>query len=92
MWEGRGRHEIHRRFLLDLLIHNHVVIIMRMELTTAQAAAKLGISQGRVRQLVLAGRIKARHLTSRMLLIDTKELGKVRNRKPGRPWTKTKER
>jgi excisionase family DNA binding protein len=63
-----------------------------MELTTAQAAAKLGVSQGRIRQLVLAGRIKARHLTPRMLLIDAKELTKVKYRKPGRPWPKAKGR
>jgi excisionase family DNA binding protein len=65
---------------------------MWMELTTAQAAAKLGISQGRVRQLVLAGRIKARRLTPRLLLIDAKELAKVKDRKPGRPWPKAKGR
>jgi excisionase family DNA binding protein len=65
---------------------------MPMELTTAQAAARLGVSQRRVRQLVLAGRIKARHLTTRMLLIDEKELAKVKTRKPGRPWPKKKGR
>jgi hypothetical protein len=59
-----------------------------MELTTAQAADKLGVTPARVRALVKAGRIKARHLTPRMLLIDVKELAKVRNRKPGRPWPK----
>jgi excisionase family DNA binding protein len=62
------------------------VIVIPMELTTAQAAEKLGVSQSRVRQFVLAGRIKPRYLTRRMMLIDEKELAKVRNRKPGRPW------
>ncbi len=61
-----------------------------MELTTAQAAKKLGVSQSRVRALINAGRIKARHLTPRMMLIDAKELAKVRTRKPGRPKTKGK--
>jgi len=61
-----------------------------MEFTTAQAADKLGISQRRVRAMVQAGRIEARHLTPRMLLIDAKELAKVKNRKPGRPWPKKK--
>jgi len=76
----------------DLHSISDVVIVMWMELTTAQAAEKLGVSQGRIRQLVLAGRIKARHLTPRLLLIDTKELAKVNNRKPGRPWPKSKAR
>jgi excisionase family DNA binding protein len=67
-------------------------MIMWMELTTAQAAAKLNVTQGRVRQLVLAGRIKARSLTPRLLLIDEKELKKLKNRKPGRPWPKKKGR
>ena len=40
--------------------------------------------------MVQAGRIEARHLTPRMLLIDAKELAKVKNRKPGRPWPKKK--
>jgi excisionase family DNA binding protein len=59
-----------------------------MELTTKQVAERLGVGQPRVRQLVLAGRIKARHLTPRILLIDEKELDKVKDRKPGRPWPK----
>jgi excisionase family DNA binding protein len=61
-----------------------------MELTTGQAAKKLGVSQSRIRALVKAGRIKARHLTTRMLLIDSRELAKVKDRKPGRPWPKKK--
>jgi excisionase family DNA binding protein len=69
---------------IRLTFHYDVVIVEPMELTTAQAAARLGISQGRVRQLVLAGRIKARHLTARMLLIDARELEKVKHRPPGR--------
>jgi predicted DNA-binding protein (UPF0251 family) len=61
-----------------------------MELTTAQAAAKLGISQRRMRAMVQAGRVKARYLTPRMMLIDSRELAKVKDRKPGRPWPKKK--
>jgi predicted DNA-binding protein (UPF0251 family) len=61
-------------------------IVMPMELTTAQAAAKLGVSQRRVRALVTSGRIKARYLNPRIMLIDEKELAKVKTRKPGRPW------
>jgi len=65
---------------------------MSMELTTAQAAKKLGVTPGRVRQFVLAGRIKARHVTPSVLVIDEKELAKLKNRKPGRPWPKKKGR
>jgi excisionase family DNA binding protein len=63
-----------------------------MELTTAQAAKRLGISQPRVRQMIRTGRIKARLFAPRLLLIDEKELVKpsVKNRKPGRPWPKIK--
>lgn len=57
-----------------------------MEITIQQAADKLGVTPCRVRQLIYSGQIKARHLTPRMLLIDTRELAKVRKRnKPGRP-------
>jgi len=63
---------------------------MKMELTTAQAAERLGVSQSRIRALVKAGRIKARHLTTRMLLIDADELKRVRNRPNGRPANKGK--
>jgi len=58
------------------------------ELTVAQAAKKLGISPARVRHLILAGRMKARPLNPRLLLIDPAELAKVRVRKPGRPKKK----
>jgi hypothetical protein len=61
-----------------------------MEITVHQAADKLGVTPGRVRQLITAGRIKARYLTPRMMVIDVKELAKVKNRKPGRPWPKRK--
>ncbi|MGD0138495.1 MAG: helix-turn-helix domain-containing protein [Tepidisphaeraceae bacterium] len=61
-----------------------------MELTTAQAAARLGVSARRVRALVLAGRIIARRPSPALLLIDEKELAKVKHRKPGRPWPKRK--
>ena len=69
-----------------------------MELTVAQFAKEIGVVPSRVRQMILAGEIKARHLTPRMLMIDAKELGKVpkdrrpgpkvRIRKPGRPRKK----
>ena len=79
-----------RRRLFCLTLHYDVDIVSAMELTTMQVAEKLGVSQARIRALVRAGRIKARHLTPRMLLIDERELAKVKNRKPGRPTTKGK--
>jgi len=57
-----------------------------VELTTAQVANRLGVSRQRVLALVKAGRIKARLPSPRLLLIDERELAKVKNRKPGRPW------
>ncbi len=56
-----------------------------MEITVQQAADKLGVTPGRVHQLIADGRIKARYLTPRMMLIDVKELAKVKHRPPGRP-------
>jgi hypothetical protein len=56
-----------------------------MEITVSQAAAKLGVTPGRVRHFIAAGRIKARYLTPRMMLIDAKELAKVKHRPTGRP-------
>jgi excisionase family DNA binding protein len=53
-------------------------------LTTAQAARELGVSPSRVRQLVLAGRLRATKL-GRDLLIDPRDLDAVRDRRPGRP-------
>lgn len=61
------------------------VIVCAMNLMTTTAVAKeLGISQARVRQLVLAGRLKATKL-GRDVFIHPKDLDAVRNRKPGRP-------
>jgi excisionase family DNA binding protein len=61
-----------------------------MELTTAQFAERLGVSQSRIRQLVLAGKITARHLTPRILLIDEKELNRPGVADRGKPGPKTK--
>jgi hypothetical protein len=65
-----------------------------MELTVQQAAKRLGVTPGRVRQMILAGQIKARLFAPRLLVIDERELAKptVKNRKPGRPWPKKKGR
>jgi excisionase family DNA binding protein len=56
-----------------------------MEITVQQAADKLGVSRGRVHQLIEAGRIKARYITPHLRLIDVRELAKVKHRPTGRP-------
>ncbi|MGD0541194.1 MAG: hypothetical protein ABSB33_06740 [Tepidisphaeraceae bacterium] len=63
-----------------------------MEITVQQAADKLGVTRARVRQFILAGRINVRYVTPHLILIDEKQLAKVRNRRPGRPWPKKKGR
>lgn len=56
-----------------------------MEITVHQAADKLGVTPGRVRHFISEGRIKARYLTPRLMLIDVRELAKVKHRPTGRP-------
>jgi len=56
-----------------------------MEITVTQAAEKLGVTRGRVHQLIAAGRIKARYLSPTIMVIDVRELAKVKNRPTGRP-------
>jgi excisionase family DNA binding protein len=58
-------------------------------LGTTSAARTLGVSTGRVRQLILAGRLKAEKV-GREWLILPRSLDAVRGRKPGRPWHKEK--
>lgn len=53
-------------------------------LTTTQAAARLGVTPARVRQLIRAGRLTAkRHGTD--WVIDERALARVAVRKVGRP-------
>lgn len=56
-------------------------------LTTKDAAKKLGVSDGRVRAMIIAGRLPAEKF-GRAHLIREADLKLVRNRKPGRPRTK----
>jgi excisionase family DNA binding protein len=53
-------------------------------LTTKEAAARLGITAGRVRQMVLAGQLPAQKF-GRDLVIAESDLNLVEDRKPGRP-------
>lgn len=57
-------------------------------LTTAEAAAELGVSYGRVMHLIYAGRIKAEKIGAQWL-VRPSALERARNRKPGRPRKKT---
>lgn len=51
---------------------------------TAEAARRLGVTPGRVRQLITAGRLPATRL-GRDWAIEERSLSKVAVRKPGRP-------
>jgi len=53
-------------------------------LTTTTAAAELGVTPGRVRAMITAGRLQAT-LAGRDWLIAPKALEAVRHRRPGRP-------
>lgn len=55
-------------------------------LTTAATAARLGVSRGRVLQLIRAGRLPARKL-GRDWTVREKDLHLVAVRRPGRPVT-----
>jgi excisionase family DNA binding protein len=52
--------------------------------TTTTAAAKLGVTPGRVRAMIAAGRLQAIR-AGRDWLIDAEALESVRQRKTGRP-------
>ena len=56
-------------------------------LGTAASAKRLGITDGRIRQLILKGKLKA-DKTGRDWLILPADLDAIKNRKPGRPWPK----
>jgi len=53
-------------------------------LTTATAAAELGVTPGRVRAMIAAGRLRATPVGP-MWIIAPEALEAVRKRKPGRP-------
>jgi excisionase family DNA binding protein len=55
-------------------------------LTTMDAARALGISRGRVLQLIAAGRLPAQRLGAAWI-IRSRDLVRVADRKPGRPVT-----
>jgi len=56
-------------------------------LGTAAAAKRAGITDGRIRQLILKGKLKAEKAGRDWLILPT-DLDAIKNRKPGRPWPK----
>ena len=74
-------------FFLDnhLTAYRYMATIVPMEYTSQQAAAKLGVSPARIRQLCIRGEVKYRLLTPRLALIDGKSLAGLKRRKAGRP-------
>lgn len=60
---------------------------MRGLLTTSEAAEQLGVTSGRVRQLILAGRLPATKV-GRDLFIKESDLKLVQDRQTGRPSKK----
>lgn len=57
---------------------------MGKKLTTKEAAKILGVTDVRVRQLVLSGKLPAEKF-GRDLMIDEEDLEAIKDRKPGRP-------
>ena len=62
---------------------SYIWVVMNY-LTTKETAEKLGISTGRVRQMILAGQLEAEKF-GRDLMIKENDIQAVENRKTGRP-------
>jgi excisionase family DNA binding protein len=58
-------------------------------IVTTLVAERLGVTPGRVRAMIRAGRLSATKL-GRDYFVDLKHLEKVKDRKPGRPRKVTK--
>jgi excisionase family DNA binding protein len=65
----------------------HAVPFINAQLTTAQAADELGVSQRRVQAMIEAGQLTASKY-GRDWMISMVALNAVRDRKPGRPSTR----
>jgi excisionase family DNA binding protein len=59
-------------------------LVLTSFFTTTTAAVELGVTPGRVRAMIAAGRLQAT-LAGRDWLIERQSLDAVRDRKPGRP-------
>ncbi len=60
------------------------IFVVMSYLTTKETAEKLGVSTGRIRQMVLAGQLHAEKF-GRDLMISEDDIKAVSNRKTGRP-------
>jgi len=60
-------------------------------ITTAEAAARLGVHRSRVNVLIKEGRLPAQRF-GKIYLIDEKNLRLVASRKPGRPGKQASKR
>ena len=60
-----------------------------MEMTTAEAAVRLGVSQRQIQRLAAAGQITPTRRVGRTILVDASDMLVLHNadRRPGRPWT-----
>ena len=65
---------------------------MATMLTTEEVATRLGLSTGRVRAMIQAGRLPAAQRFGRAYMIREADLALVADRKPGRPKQKKKRR
>lgn len=61
-------------------------------LSTAEAAARLGVDPSRIRQLIAAGRLKAERFGRRAHMIEESELAHVTKLKPGWPAGKPRKK
>ena len=60
-------------------------------LTVTEVAEQLDLTTGRIRQMVLAGRLRARK-AGPLWLIKPADLDAIRHRKPGRPRREANDR
>lgn len=60
----------------------------KLDMTSTQSAAALGIQPSRVRQLAIAGRFAGARKVGRDWLIPAKSVEAMKGRKPGRPAAK----
>lgn len=61
------------------------IIAMKNTITTAEAAARLGVTMRRVQAMIKKGLLPAQNIEGRVYLIDPADLAKFKPRKPGRP-------
>ena len=67
-------------------------VMEEVGLTTEEVAQRLGLSTGRVRAMIQAGRLPAAQRFGRAYMIREADLALVADRKPGRPPQKKKRR